>query len=416
MTSIATGLEWTVRGGALPLLLGWRALRRGAHAARVDAPHPRWNVALASKAALDEVFFAAELVTAPLIALSDRERAARETARALALYRRRGWLDAPATYHVAPPPLTRFALDERRSAVGRHLHLRFESGYAPHAGEPGRGRWLARRANLTAHAWLLQHPGPARPWLVCVPGYRMGSRAVDFVGFRARWIFERLGVNVAIPVMPLHGPRREGLRGGDGFLTGDFVDTVHGHAQAVWDVRRLVGWLRAGGAPAVGLHGVSMGGHTAALLAALEERFECVIAGIPAVDMARLVRALAPAWLLRAAARSGLSMDRVEVLLRVVSPLAMPPRVPHEARFVYAGTADRLATPDHARDLWEHWERPRIAWFEGSHLSFFLEREVRELIREALASQGFLPERPPAPARAAPPAAPERRRSLPQSC
>lgn len=388
MHRFAVGLETTLRGGALPWLLGWRLLRAPL---RTDAPQPRWSPLLASKAALDEIFLASEIVTAPLLPLSEAARVGRETRRALTLYRRRGWLETPAQFHADPPPLVRFQLDERRSGVGRHLHLRFESGYAPHPGEPGRSRWLAHEANRTAHAWLLQHPGPARPWVVCVPGYRMGSRAVDFVGLRARWLFERLGVNVAIPVLPLHGPRREGRRGGDGFLTGDFLDTVHAHAQAVWDLRRLVGWLRAGGARAVGLHGVSLGAHTAALVAALDDRLDCVIAGVPAVDFGRLLRATVPGWLWRGAGRAGLPFERVETLLRVVSPLAMPARIPSRARFVYAGTADRLATPDHARDLWEHWDRPRIAWFEGSHVSFFLEPTVKGLIHEALACTGLLP-------------------------
>ena len=83
-------------------------------------------------------------------------------------------------------------------------------------------------------------------------------------------------------------------------------------------------------------------------------------------------------------------IERVEELLWVISPLALRPRVPHEARFIYAGTADRLAPPDHARDLWEHWGRPRIAWYEGSHVSFFFENDVKRLIREALTSSGLL--------------------------
>ncbi|MDX1649646.1 MAG: hypothetical protein R3263_07310, partial [Myxococcota bacterium] len=192
MSPLATGLRMTLRGGAVPLVLGWRVLRPEPPARRSDAPVPRWGPLLAAKAALDEAFFATEVATAPLLALSERRRVARETARALGLFARRGWLRDPARYHRTPPPVTRFALDERRSAVGRHLHLRFESGYAPHPGEPGRARWMARAANRAAHARLLQHPGPPRPWLVCVPGYRMGSGAVDFLGFRARFLFERL--------------------------------------------------------------------------------------------------------------------------------------------------------------------------------------------------------------------------------
>ena len=102
-------------------------------------------------------------------------------------------------------------------------------------------------------------------------------------------------------------------------------------------------------------------------------------------------------------------------MLRVISPLALPPRVPWKRRFLFAGVADRLAPPEQARDLWVHWERPRVLWYQGSHVSFFLEPEVRELIREALSETGVLhsPERESS--RAAPSAArrPERRRPLP---
>jgi hypothetical protein len=35
------------------------------------------------------------------------------------------------------------------------------------------------------------------------------------------------------------------------------------------------------------------------------------------------------------------------------------------------------------RALREHWKRPRLAWYNGSHLSFAGEREVRALLREA---------------------------------
>jgi hypothetical protein len=57
--------------------------------------------------------------------------------------------------------------------------------------------------------------------------------------------------------MPLHGPRRVGRRGGDGYLSGDFLDTIHAQTQAVWDIRRLIAWLRAEGAQRVGVQGVS---------------------------------------------------------------------------------------------------------------------------------------------------------------
>jgi hypothetical protein len=373
--------------------LGQRWVQRRARVTHEGVPSARRGLAIASKIALDEIFLATELISASVVSRSQQRRIARESEQALDLFEDRGWLDDPALYHRRPPPLEAASFDELRRQGIAYRHLRFASDYEPHPGEPGRKRWLGYQANRTAHAWLMKHPGRMRPWLICIPGYRMGHPMVDFTGFRARWLHCKLGLNVAIPVMPLHGPRRVGRRGGDGFLSGDFVDTIHAQSQAVWDVRRLVGWLRSHGAPAVGAYGVSLGGYTTALLASLEENLDCVIAGIPATDFMRLMRSHVPALVLRAAARLGFSFERAEPLLRVISPLALSPRVPRERRYLYAGLADRLAPPDHARDLWLHWERPRVAWYHGSHVSFMWEPDVRALLYEAFDACGLLPGR-----------------------
>ena len=363
---------------------------------RAGLPAPRRSFGLASKIALDEFFFASEVVSAPVVPLREARRVVRELARSLDVFAARGWLDDPVSYHREPPPLEISGIDERRSALTPYRHLRYESGYQPHVGEPGRSRWMSYRGNWTAHAWLLRHPGPPRPWLVCIPGYRMGRPVVDFAGFRARWLHRQLGLNLAFPVLPLHGPRRIGRRDGDGFFTGDFVDTLHAQAQAVWEVRRLIGWLRSHGAPEVGTYGISLGGYTAALHACFDANLDCVIAGVPASDMERLLRSHTPAFAVRAAARAGFSFDDVGRMLRVVSPLALPPRVPHGRRFVYAGLVDRLAPPDHALALWNHWGRPRVVWYHGSHISFLWGPEVENLLRTALNETGFLPAYRPA--------------------
>ena len=390
--AISGGVELALRSGAAPIVLGARWMRRrGRRRRQRGIPTVRRGLTIASKIALDEFFFATELVSATIVSRRDRQRVAQEVEDSLALFAARGWLDDPAAYHDSPPPLEATSFDEVAGPGLAYRHLRFASDYEPHPGEPGRERWLGYEANRTAHAWIMKHPGRMRPWLVCIPGYRMGRPVVDFTGFRARWLHQTLGLNVAIPVLPLHGPRSIGWRGGDGFLTGDFVDTVHAQAQAIWDVRRLIGWLRSQGAPAVGAYGVSLGGYTTALLASLEENLDCVIVGVPAADFVRLMRAHLPDFLIRAATRIGFSFDNAERLLRVVSPLALPPRVPHDRRFLFAGLADHLATPDHARDLWLHWQRPRIAWYQGSHVSFLWEPEVESLVREAVIATGLAP-------------------------
>ncbi len=340
--------------------------------------------------ALDELFFATELASASFVSLRDQRRVVREIHEALEIFEACGWLDEPPRYHETPPPLEDVRGTEEGVSVGTYQHLRFASGYAPHPGEPGSERWRGYRANETAHAGLLELRGSARPWLICVPGYRMGHPAVDFTGFRAFWLHRRLGLNVAIPVLPLHGPRRVGSRGGDGFFAGDFLDTIHAQTQGVWDVRRLIHWLRGQGTGAVGLYGVSLGAHTTALLASLEPEVDCVIAGIPAADFVRLMRAHMPGFLLRLAEGMGFDFDAIAHLLRVISPLAMPPGVPAHRCHLYAGVADRLARPDHALDLWHHWGKPELTWYEGSHVSFLFEPRARRLIRSALEPAGFI--------------------------
>jgi hypothetical protein len=87
----------------------------------------------------------------------------------------------------------------------------------------------------------------------------------------------------------------------------------------------------------------------------------------------------------------------VEQLLRVVSPLALEPRVPRARRFLFAGIADALAPPAHALALWRHWGRPRLAWYPGSHSSFAMEPAVHALLLEAFAAGGLLRGTRPAP-------------------
>jgi hypothetical protein len=391
---LGIGLELALRSALGPVFLGLRWAQGGARSHPAGLRAAVRSLSLAGKVAVDELFFASEVFAAVsprmLGAVFDRARLARELGDMLALAEREGWLDDPSAYHPAPPPLEKVSRVTGRAGGLVHEEIAFESGYAPHADEPGRARWQSYARNRTAYARLLRHTGRPRPWVLCIPGYRMGHARVDFVGFRARWLHEELGLNVAIPVMPLHGPRGDGLRSGDGFLAGDLADTVHAVAQAVWDVRRLTGWLRREeSAPALAVKGLSLGAYTTGLFAGLEENLDCVIAGIPASDFARLAKHSAPPALLWLAERAGFPWPQVERVLHLVSPLALAPRVPRERRYVFAGLADRLAPPDHAHVLWEHWERPRIAWYDGGHVSFCWERGVQDFVREALVESGL---------------------------
>jgi acetyl esterase/lipase len=181
-----------------------------------------------------------------------------------------------------------------------------------------------------------------------------------------------------------------GRRSGDGFVGAEIMDTLHAEAQAMWDIRRLLTWVRAQGGPAVGVLGLSLGGYNAALLASLDGDLRCAVLGVPLSDFARAVFRHGPPLHIRDAAAEGIDPDRTLEIMRVVSPLVLEPRVPREGRSIFAAVCDRLVPPDQPRDLWRHWGEPRIEWYQGGHLTFRAHAGVRGFVVTSLRQAGLV--------------------------
>ncbi|RIL02791.1 MAG: hypothetical protein DCC71_15920 [Proteobacteria bacterium] len=390
---------WLGIGGAL-LMSGASLFAAGAvgfltlriQAVEDHVPPPARTVRTALEVSLDEAILAQMTLSAPPRALqSDGERVVGEVQEALALFRDRGLLEKPIGYHATPPPLDQVDLTPRSVRGIRFEHLRFESGYEPPEGDPGRERYLSYAPPRTAHAWVLRHREGCerRPWLVCIHGYQMGTPLVDFGAFRPEWLQERLGFNLILPVLPMHGPRRIRRMSGDGMLSGDLLDTVHAFAQTAWDLRRIVSWVRAQCATQIGVFGLSLGGYSTALLSCFESDLACAIAGIPATDFARLSWRHGPPDSLRAAEEMGVGLNEITNLKKVVSPLALEPKIARERRYIFGGSADQLVPPDQVRDLWLHWGRPKVHWYPGAHVTFGVHPPVRRFIEDALRESGL---------------------------
>jgi dienelactone hydrolase len=355
------------------------------------APRPRPSAVLAAKVAVDELILGFEQFQSTGFSLDGTiERIIDEVDRMDLFLAERGFLEKPGAYHVAPPDL--IDPEIRKLEIAGHTVevLRFESGYAPADSEPGRARWMGYDPCRDGWAYVLRHQGPPRPWLIATNGYRMGHARID-VGLFERFFKERggLGLNVLIPVLPLHGPRRIGWHSGSGFLSVDAIDVVHAESQAIWDMRRLLSWAMAQGAPSVGAFGLSLGGYTTALFASITDGLSCAVPGIPVTDLRRVLERHASPHQMRYAQRLGYDYDQIGRVLRVISQLELTPRVPLEGRMIFAATADRLVTPDQVVDLWRHWEEPEIVWYEGTHVSFMGERSVWAGVDRTLSENGL---------------------------
>ncbi len=350
-----------------------------------EGPAVRPTLLVAAQVAIDEALIAFWQLTLPLPKREDHVRVEREIADARALFDTSGWLEKPAEYHVTPPPLESPNLRPVKLGGLRYEHLSFESGYAPHADEPGRARWLAHSPVRTAHAWVLRHGPEPRPWLVCIHGFQMGWPFIDLAAFPPPWLHRRLGLNLIVPTLPLHGLRKVGRLSGDGFLTLDALDIIHAVSQGLWDIRRMLRWVREQqAATGVGVMGYSLGGYHAALLACLDDELDCVVAGVPLADMSRAIERHGPPLYLRQAQASGLDTAAMRTVLRVVSPLVLEPQISRDRRYLFAGAADPIVPPDQVCDLWRHWDRPRIEWYPGGHVSFRAHPSVIRLIDGAI--------------------------------
>lgn len=348
-----------------------------------DVPRGRISAALAAQVALDEVLLG--FMRSPRRYPSERDwaRIAADLAATVEFYDGRGWLADPASYHGVPPALEEPVIRRARAWDITYERLSWPSGFRPHDGEPRGAEWASYGCNDTAHAWVVR-AGKDRPWLVCLHGFGVGVPAADFFAFRAARLSRELGLNLLFPIMPFHGPRRAGLFGGGELLSHELHRFVIGIAHAMWDIRRVIGWARSRSDGRIGAYGMSLGGYLAALLATFDPNLELVVAGAPVSDVPALLGLHVPARVFRRAEAAGVSLESMRRSFSVVSPLAMPALVPPEQLYLYAALGDRLATPEQARALRDHWGTRNVLWDSGAHLSFLWSKQVARFIDDAL--------------------------------
>lgn len=269
---------------------------------------------------------------------------------------------------------------------GEIVDVRWHSALLPLCTEPDVVRRLEARAdvNHTAIVRHYRHLDRARPTIVLIHGYLGGVFAIEEVAFPVRWLFDR-GLDVVLAVLPHHGPR--GIRGKRPLLPhSDPRITIESFRHGIVDLRTLVAFLRARGAPVVGAMGMSLGGYTSALLATIEP-IDFVVPMIPLASIADFARD--GDRLVGTATQRREQHEALERAHCVVSPLWRPSRVDPERALVIAGSGDRITPPSHAEKLAQHLGA-RLHVFDGGHLlQVGRDEGFRELAR-MLARAGWL--------------------------
>jgi pimeloyl-ACP methyl ester carboxylesterase len=255
-------------------------------------------------------------------------------------------------------------------AKGRVNNIRFDSSFEavnPALREHCRGN--VRNNVVRAQHWV--HDDGPHPTLCVIHGFMGSPYLFNGLFFSLPW-FYRSGYDVLLYTLPFHGARAEkgSPFSGYGFFAHGFAGFAEAMAQAVHDFRSLIDYLEFTGVDRVALTGMSLGGYTSALIACVDDRIQAVIPNVPVVTPDRTVDEWFPA---NYAVRlrdliAGADEEVVREATKYPSPLNYPPLVPKDRRLIITGLGDRLAPPEQAEMLWEHWDRCAFHWFPGNHI------------------------------------------------
>jgi pimeloyl-ACP methyl ester carboxylesterase len=295
--------------------------------------------------------------------------------------------------YVDPEPLQ--VTDIRRRRAGR---LIFEQMIFEHEPQlPSSLRACGVTGPATAVCNLIRHPGGPRPWLVWVHGAGQGGLS-DFAVMRAARLHHKLGYNIAMPIQPGHGIRRNTW---PTYPETDPLTNVAGMMRAVSEVRAVIRWI-APQSTSIVLSGLSLGSAVAALAARVEEQVDAVAVYTPIRGLNTMIANHLHRW---GSAADGvgavLSSEVVARLTAVIDPLAVQPLAPAHRRLIVGAWHDQMAMRAPALDLHERWGG-EIYWHDGGHVGHLFSGEVQAVterflrgVAEATAPGGLPDDRSP---------------------
>ena len=255
-------------------------------------------------------------------------------------------------------------------AHGAVHNLRFDSSFE--AVNPAlREQRASYTRNNVVHAQHWVHGDGPRPTLCLIHGFMGSAYLFNGLFFALPWFF-RSGYDVLLYTLPFHGRRAEpgSPYSGYGYFADGMAGFAEAMAQAVHDFRSVIDYLEYTGVDRIALTGMSLGGYTSALIAAVDDRIQAVIPNVPVVTPEAAFDDWFPAnMLVRLGNRlTHVDKGKSDAATRYHSPLNYPALVGKERRLIIAGLGDKLAPPQQAELLWRHWDRCAFHWFPGNHV------------------------------------------------
>ncbi|MCV7385346.1 prolyl oligopeptidase family serine peptidase [Mycolicibacter longobardus] len=317
---------------------------------------------------------AAAMIPSVLTTAVGRQQSRQERER-LAFYTELAGEHDPALSFPAPTELPRVSARRanpiaERIARGVVENVSFRSGFE--AVNPAmRDSWRALGNNNTARFQHWRHDDGPRPTLCVIHGFMGSAYLFNGLFFSLPWFF-RSGYDVALFTLPFHSRRAEKYSpfSGYGYFSHGMSGFAEAMAQAVHDFRSMVDYLESTGVERVALTGLSLGGYTSALLAAVEPRLQAVIPNVPVVSVESEIRDWFPANLVMHGGQllGRIDHDEFAAATAYHSPLNYAPLVAKDRRLIITGLGDRLAPPEQAEMLWHHWDKCALHWFPGNHV------------------------------------------------
>jgi pimeloyl-ACP methyl ester carboxylesterase len=257
---------------------------------------------------------------------------------------------------VESPP-ARLEFNAARSG----LHFRFPT---PRPGEFAENNVVYGRLYRCAEDWR-EHPV-----MILLHGAGGADYYLEFP-FMARHC-NRAGFNAATLVAPFLFQRRP--RRPARFNWPDYLLTAQiGYAQAIAEIRALIGWLLAESCPAVALWGNSYGGALAGLTACYDARLSAVVLAAPGLDLNVFLSAAKHiVWpglrekLLKQQPACD-ALNRTPLNLATVRPC-----IPKENILLIEAIHDLFVNRKSMEALWQAWGQPDIWRLPHSHASRIL--------------------------------------------